>query len=89
MKSEEQEIAEQIKKVLRRAAIFSEGVRSPFWEELTALFDELEKKAFDRWTDANVSDTAVVIELQQIGKLGRVLKRHVQAAIDDAIQYTQ
>jgi hypothetical protein len=82
-------IAEEYDAKLRRAAVFSEGMQSPLWKELMALFDELERKAFLRWTDANAEDRAVIIELQQIGKLGRLLKREVQAAIDDAAILTQ
>lgn len=84
-----QDLAEEVDKVVRRAAIFEVGIGTEFWKELMAMFKELEDGAFRRFTDANATDTAVIIELQQIGKLGRVLEGKVKAVIARANELTQ
>lgn len=93
MKDEEQEFRDhaeqQIDKIMRRAKIFSDGIESAFWKELMEMLSELEKSAFKRFTDANASDTAVIIELQQVGKLKRVLEAKVKGAIDAADHLVQ
>lgn len=82
-------LAGEVERIIRRAAVFSEGLQSPFWQELRDMLMELERGAFARFTDANATDTAVVIELQQIGKLRRVLESKIRAAIDEADAISQ
>ncbi len=82
-------LADEVDKTVRRAAIFEAGVQSEFWTELMEMFRELEAAAFRKFTDTNAADTAVIVELQQIGKLGRVLEGKVKAVIARAEELTQ
>jgi hypothetical protein len=83
------QIEEEYDRKVRRAAVFIEGLQSPFWKELKEMLSELERSAFERFTDANAADQSVIIELQQIGKLGRVLEARIRSAIDEADHLTQ
>lgn len=83
------ELSEQLDRTLKRAAVFRDGLQSPFWKELKEMFNELEQRAFRSFTDANATDTAVIIELQQVGKIGRVLEAKIMAAIEEAETLSQ
>lgn len=81
---QKKEDREMVERVVRRAAIFSEGVRTPFWDELLLMFKEERERALDDFADTPYSETAAIIEQQVIAKIGRYLKQRVEAAIIEA-----
>ena len=75
---------EMVDKILRRAAIFAEGVQSPFWAELKKMFAEEREKALNEFSNIPYNDAAAIIEQQIIAKVGKYIESRIQGAIDES-----
>lgn len=82
-------IADNVEKAMRRAEIFEVGIQSDFWKELKAMLAELSQDAFDKFCDTPTELRDQIAELQQVGKLGKVLEAHVLSTIDAAKELAQ
>lgn len=78
-----------IDKIVRRAAIFSRGVQTEFWDELKVMLQEEREKAFNDFLETPYTEKAAIIEQQVIGKLGKYLEAKVRGAIEEAESLTQ
>lgn len=72
---------ELVDRIVRRAAIFAEGVQSPFWDELKKMFAEEREKALNEFSNIPYNDAAAIIEQQVIAKVGKYIESRVFDAI--------
>ena len=86
---QKKEDREMVERIVRRAAVFSEGLQSPFWKELMAMMREERERALDEFADTPYSETAAIIEQQVIAKIGKYLKQKVEATIIEADNLVQ
>ena len=84
--TEEQEQHEQM---MEDAAIFLDGMQSPFWKRLERMLDDLREDSVRQLLSAPSDDRGLIAELQAAAKIGDRIKNTMLCTINYAKEQTQ
>lgn len=75
---------EQTQRTLEDAALFLDGMQTPFWKRLKKMLDDLRDDSIRELLDTPSDDRGVIAELQAAAKIGARIENTMQDTINYA-----